>query len=324
MNNQAMNYQNIDKLWPHIYWLNILSEQGSFTSAANRLAVSKAAMSQRMRELEAAAGVPLILRTTRSVRLTEAGRQLVDETREAYLNIAHSFAEVQDLSTTPAGLIRITAPVAFARQQLVACLPEFMRRYPRIRIELDMRDSLVSLVSEGFDVAIRHIEEPPDTYVAKVLCRTHTLLLASPDYLARHGTPTSPWDLKQHAHLHYPRKQGVANWVFQAKDAGVATNVVNIPLKPLFVANNSEVLRDMACAGLGIAVLPDFSSQQALRTGALRPLLPQWQAVNTFGRSIFALRPYSARTPRNVRVLLAYLGEVFAQGFYDGPFAELG
>lgn len=315
MNNNDMNYKNIDRLWPHIHWLNILSEQGSFTSAARRLAVSKAAMSQRMAELETAAGVPLILRTTRSVRLTDAGRQLVDDTRDAYLHIAHSFAEVQDLSTVPAGLLRVTAPVAFARQQLVACLPGFMRRYPQVRLELDMRDSLVSLTSEGFDLALRHIEVPPDTYVARVLCHTRTLLLASPAYLAKHGVPQDPWQLKGHSQLHYPRQQGVANWVFQSTQASLATQPVTVPVQPCFVANNSEVLRDMACAGLGIAVLPDFSAQQAVQSGELQEILPNWQAVSTFGRTIFALRPYSVHAPRNVRVLLDYLLEVFADGF---------
>lgn len=313
-----MDYKNIDRLWPHIHWLNVLSEQGSFTSAARRLAVSKAAMSQRMAELESVAGVPLILRTTRSVRLTDAGRQLVDDTRDAYLQIARSFAEVQDLSTVPAGLLRVTAPVAFARQQLVACLPEFMRRYPRIRLELDMRDSLVSLTSEGFDLALRHIEVPPDIYVARALCSTRTLLLASPAYLARQGTPQDPWQLKGHHHLHYPRQQGVTNWVFKPTRSSSVEKPVTVPVQPCFVANNSEVLRDMACAGLGIAVLPDFSAQQAVREGKLQEILPDWQAVNTFGRTIFALRPYSARTPRNVRVLLDYLLEVFADGFDGG------
>lgn len=313
-----MDSKNIDRLWPHIHWLNILAEQGSFTSAAKRLAVSKAAMSQRIAELEAAAGVPLVLRTTRSVRLTDAGRQLVDSTREAYLQIAHGFSEVRDLSTVPAGLLRVTAPVAFARQQLVACLPEFLRRYPKIRLALDMRDSLVSLSSEGFDLALRHVEVPPDIYVARVLCHTRTLLLASPGYLASAGVPQDPWQLKGHRHLHYPRQQGVANWVFEPTDAPRPVRPVTIPVQPCFVANNSEVLRDMACAGMGIAVLPDFSAQQAVREGRLIEVLPDWRLASTFGRTIFALRPYTASIPRNVRVLLDYLLEVFADGFGSG------
>lgn len=319
MNNQCMDYKNIDKLWPHIHWLIVLAEQGSFTAAARRLSVSKAAMSQRMAELESAAGISLILRTTRSVRLTDAGRQLVDETRDAYERIAHGFADVQDLSEVPAGTLRVTAPVAFARQQLVACLPEFLHRYPKIRLELDMRDGLVSLTSEGFDLALRHIEAPPDTYVARILCHTRTLLVASPQYLAEHGSPRDPWQLADHRHLHYPRQQGIANWVFERRDARPTDQQVTVPIAACFVANNSEVLRDMACAGLGIALLPDFSAQRAVQDGSLIELLPQWQPIGTFGRTIYALRPYAARTPRNVRVLLDYLLEVFSGGFGHGP-----
>jgi len=315
-----MDSKNIDRLWPHIHWLTVLAQQGSFTSAARRLSVSKAAMSQRMAELESAAGVPLILRTTRSVRLTDAGQQLVEDTRDAYAQIAHGFAEVQDLSAVPAGLLRVTAPVAFARQQLVARLPEFLRQYPKIRLELDMRDGLVSLTSEGYDLALRHVEVPPDTYVARALCRTRTLLVASPAYLATHGEPHDPSQLGQHQHLHYPRQQGAAHWVFERTDARRQDRRITVPVQPCFVANNSEVLRDMACAGLGIAVLPDFSAQQAVRNGDLVEILPQWHPVGTFGRTIFALRPYTHRAPRNVRVLLEYLLEAFADGF-DGDQA---
>ncbi|MBV2180031.1 MAG: LysR family transcriptional regulator [Castellaniella sp.] len=314
-----MDSKNVDRLWPHIHWLTVLSQQGSFTAAARRLLVSKAAMSQRMAELELAAGVPLIQRTTRSVRLTEAGQRLVDDTRDAYAHIASSFADVQDLSVVPSGLLRITAPVAFARQQLVACLPEFLRRYPKIRLELDMRDGLVSLASEGFDLALRHVEAPPDTYVARVLCQTRTLLVASPGYLAQYGTPQDPWQLGDHRHLHYPRQHGVANWVFERMDAGSVDRQVTVRVQPCFVANNSEVLRDMACAGAGVALLPDFSAQRAVQDGELVEILPQWCPVSTFGRTIFALRPYASQAPRNVRVLLDYLLEVFSQGFDHRP-----
>src|SRR2546427_340301 len=115
--------------------LVVLEQQGSFTSAAARLGVSKAAMSQRVAELERAAGVALVTRTTRSVRLTEAGQRLVDETRGAFEHIADSFAGVRDLAAEPRGLLRVTAPVAFSRQQLMPRLPAFLRAHPQIRLE---------------------------------------------------------------------------------------------------------------------------------------------------------------------------------------------
>ena len=117
----------IETLWSHVHWLSVLGMLGSFTAAAQRLGVSKAAMSQRIAELERAAKVTLVQRTTRSVRLTEAGQRLVDDTRAAFEQIAQSFAQVRDLAEQPSGLIRVTAPVALARQQLVPLLAEFLK-----------------------------------------------------------------------------------------------------------------------------------------------------------------------------------------------------
>ena len=161
-----MEQQKVEQLWGHLHWLTVLSQQGSFTAAAERLGVSKAAMSQRVAELERVAGVALVRRTTRSVRLTEAGQRLVDDTRGAFEQIAQSFAQVRDLAGTPRGLVRVTAPVAFARQQLVPLLADFLRQYPEVRIELDLSDRLASLATEGFDLAIRHSATAPDTHVA--------------------------------------------------------------------------------------------------------------------------------------------------------------
>src|SRR5580658_8348677 len=101
-----MDTQKIEGLWTHLHWLTVLAEQGTYTAAAARLGVSKAAMSQRISELERAAGVALVQRTTRSVRFTEAGQRLVDETRAPFERIAHSFAEVRDLAGGPRGLLR--------------------------------------------------------------------------------------------------------------------------------------------------------------------------------------------------------------------------
>src|SRR3954468_23830212 len=157
-----MENQKIEALWTHLHGLTVLAQQGSYTAAAQRLGVSKAAMSQRIAELERAAGVPLVQRTTRSVRLTEAGQRLVDDMRDPFERIAHSFAGVRDLAGVPTGLLRLTAPVVFARQQLVPRLADFLRAYPEVRLELDLSDRLTSLAMEGFDLAIRHTAAAPD------------------------------------------------------------------------------------------------------------------------------------------------------------------
>lgn len=318
MNNHPMTEQKMADLWSHCHWLTVLSEQGSYTAAAARLGVSKAAMSQRIAELEHVAGVTLVQRTTRSVRLTEAGQRLVDQTRAAFEQISQSFAQVRDLAEAPQGLLRVTAPVALARQQIVPLLPEFLRQYPQVRIELNLSDRLSSLATEGFDLAIRHTAHPPDTHVAVALCATRSVLVASKVYLRRAGTPQQPADLAAHNCLHYPRPQERPAWTFEPSaraKAGSTRERVTVQVSGSLAANNSEALRDAAVAGLGIALLPDFSAQTALRAGKLVAVLPDWAPVGSFADQIYAIRPYSAHVPRAVSALVDHLRRSLSPGF---------
>ena len=325
-----MNEQQVNELWSHLHWLTVLAQQGSYTAAAARLGVSKAAMSQHMADLERKAGVTLVRRTTRSVQLTEAGQRLVDDTRLQFEHIAQSFAQVRDLAGAPRGLLRVTAPVAFARQQLVPRLADFLRDYPEVRLELDLSDRLSSMATEGFDLAIRHTAAPPDTHVAWTLCATQSVLVASRSYLRKHGIPTTPADLVTHNCLHYPRAHDAPVWTFEPVRpenvtpgmAAHATERVTVPVSGPLSANNSEALRDAALAGLGIALLPDFSAQASLRAGKLVQVLPQWKPVGAFAEQLYAIRPYSAHVPRAVTAFVAYLREVLADGFGNGTEAQ--
>lgn len=314
-----MNSPHQPELWGHVHWLAVLHQQGSYTAAAARLGVSKAAVSQRIAELERQAGMPLVQRTTRSVRLTEAGQRLVDDTQHAFEQIAQSFAQVRDLAGAPRGRVRVTAPVALARQQIVPRLAEFLRRYPEVRVELDLSDRLSSLATEGFDLAIRHTATPPDTHVAWVLCDTASVLVASRAYLRKHGTPRTPADLARHNCLHYPRPQDTPAWTLEPRDAQTAGQDppprTTVQVAGTFAANNSEALRDAALAGLGIALLPDFSAQDALTSGKLVPVLPDWRPIGSFAHRVYAIRPYAAHVPLAVSALVEFLRRSLAQGF---------
>ena len=309
-----MEQQKVEQLWGHLHWLVVLAQQGSFTAAAERLGVSKAAMSQRVAELERVAGVALVRRTTRSVRLTEAGQRLVDDTRASFEQIAESFAQVRDLAGLPRGLLRVTAPVALARQQLVPLLADFLRQYPEVRLELDLSDRFSSLATEGFDLAIRHTASPPDTHVAWTLCATRSLLVATPAYLRRSGVPQLPQELARHNCLHYPRSQDRPAWTLERRDPA-AQERVTVQVSGSLAANNSEALRDAALAGLGIALLPDFSAQASLRAGKLVEVLPDWTPVGAFAGQLYAIRLYSAYVPLAVSALVAFLRDNLAQGF---------
>jgi DNA-binding transcriptional LysR family regulator len=313
LNNWSMKTKKVDDLWSHVHWLAVLADMGSFTAAAQRLSVSKAAVSHRITELEQAAGVPLVRRTTRSMRLTEAGQRLVDSTRFAFSEIERNFASVKDLAGAPQGLLRVTVPVALGRQQIVPLIPEFLALYPGIRVEMELSDHLSSLAREGFDLAVRHTASVPDTHVAWRLCATTSLLVASRSYLRRRGTPTMPADLSGHDCLHYLRGSVVPTWTLEPmKGKG---DRVTVQISGSFAANNSEALREAALGGLGIALVPDFSAQADLRAGKLQIVLPEWRVAGAFGDQLFAIRPYAPHVPRNVQALVAFLRQRLKVGF---------
>jgi len=326
MNNKApktgttMDARKIESLWSHVHGLGVLQSAGSFTAAAQRLGLSKAAMSQRIAELERAAGVPLVRRTTRSVRLTEAGERLVEATRGAFEQIEQGFAGVQDLVGEPHGVLRVSAPVALGRQQIVPRLAGFLRAYPQVRVELELSDRLVAMAQEGFDVALRHTAAPPDTHVAWPLCTTRSWLVASRAYLRRAGAPAAPADLAAHDCLHYLRPGDTPTWSFEpdatpTRSSRGAAGRLSVGVRGVFAANNSEALREAALAGLGIALLPDFSAQAAVRSGKLHLVLPQWKPVGAFGEHLYAIRPYSPVVPRAVQAFIGYWRTALEDGF---------
>lgn len=290
-----------------LHLLVVLAQTRSFTQAASRLGVSKASVSMRIAELEKAVGVSLVRRTTRSVGLTEAGLRFVADAQAAFDRIEQSFVAIRDLAGAPRGLLRVTTPVALGRQWLAPALPEFLRRFPEVRIELDLSDRIVRLAHEGFDLAIRHTSAPPDTHVAWELRASAALLVASKDYLKRHGTPQHPLDLAGHACLPYLRDGGASSWTFERQQRRKAPErqvvSVNGPLK----ANNSEVLREAVLGGVGIGLLPDFSAQASVASGKLVQLLPEWRSVGAFGDRIYAIRPYTQQVPQAVSALVAFL-----------------
>lgn len=308
-----MDSKTVENLWSHIRTLGIIAETGSYTAAAQRMDISKSAISLRIAELERATGVALVRRTTRSVRLTEAGQQLVDSTRTPFEEISQHFASVRDQAEQPSGVLRVTAPVALGRQQIVPRMAAFLLAYPAVRVELELSDRLTSLSQEGYDLAIRHTNAAPESHVAWTLCPTYSVLVATRAYLKRHGTPATPQDLASHACLSYLRRGEQASWSFERLKGDKQR--VSVGIAGNFSANNSEALREAALGGLGIALLPDFSAQADVAAGKLAVVLPDWRPVGAFGEKLLALRPYSPYVPRAVRVYVDYLRQTLKGGF---------
>ena len=331
-----MSADQLSPLIADLHLLSVLADTRSFTEAARRLGVSKASASMRVSELERTAGVLLVRRTTRSVGLTDAGQQLVGDLQPAFNRISDSYTAVRDMVGAPRGLVRVTAPVALGRQHLAPTIASFLKRYPDINIELELTDRFVNFSNEGFDLAIRHTNTPPETHVAWKLCETRSVLLASNDYLKRRGVPAHPSDLTAHDCLLYLGGSHSGNWTFTqaAQDTGdVASSRtekarskvepgarVGVTVKGVLKANNSEVLREALLAGLGIGLLPDFSLPiSKSKRPQLVCVLPGWRVEGFFGDRIYALRPWSPQVPKAVSVFVEHLRKSFSGGFTANP-----
>jgi len=308
MNN--MTARQIAPVLQDLHLLTLLAEARSFTSAARRLGISKSSVSMRIKQLERAAGVPLVHRTTRSVALTPAGLQLAEHVRASFDHIEHGFAAVRDLVSEPRGVVRLSAPVALGRQWIAPAIPALLRRYPELRLDLSLSDSLVNLAQEGFDLAVRHSSTAPDACIATVLCESPSHVLASPAYLRRRGTPRHPRDLASHDCLLYLREAASpATWWFERGAGGARAERVGVQVAGPFRANNSEVLREAITGGLGIGLLPAFSAPARTRRPAMVPVLPDWRPAGVFGERIYAIRPWAPRAPRAVECVIAHLRE---------------
>lgn len=331
-----MSADQLSPLIADLHLLSVLADTRSFTEAARRLGLSKASVSMRVSELERTAGVLLVRRTTRSVGLTDAGQQLVADLQPAFSRISDSYSAVRDMVGAPRGLVRVTAPVALGRQHLAPMIAGFLKCYPDIHIELELTDRFINLSNEGFDLAIRHTNTPPETHVAWQLCETRSVLLASSDYLKRRGVPVHPADLTAHDCLLYLGGSHSGNWTF-IKEFGDTTgsrakksatkaapgNRVGVTVNGVLRANNSEVLREALLAGLGIGLLPDFSLPVAKgKRPQLVRVLPTWRAEGFFGDRIYALRPWSPQVPKAVTVFVQHLRKSFAGGFKANPIIK--
>ncbi len=299
---------------PDLHMLTVIAETRSLTQTARRLGVAKSSVSMRLKDFERMLGVPLVRRTTRSITLTAAGQQLVNETSGSFAHIEQGIAGVRDLAGAPRGVVRITSPVALGRQHIAPAIPELLERYPEIRLELELTDRFVNLVQEGFDLAIRHASRVPESHIATALCDTRSVLLASAQYLARRGTPRHPADLVRHDCLLYLR-DGTPSWSFERGSGRRRVERVNVPVRGPLKANNSEVLREAVAGNLGIAMLPDFTAWSGTTPVSLVQVLPEWKPVGFFGERLQAIRPWAPRTPRAVQCVIDHLRTVLGGGF---------
>jgi DNA-binding transcriptional LysR family regulator len=289
-----------------------VAETSSFSEAARRLRTSKSAVSRQVAAIEADLGVRLLQRTTRSLTLTEAGRSYFERARDILADLAEADQSVSRMQAAPRGRLRVNAPMSFGYLHLAPAIPDFLARHPEVSVELTMNDRFVDLVDEGFDIAVRIGSLADSSLVARRLAPIRRAVCASPDYLARRGTPVSPDDLGMHDCIGYTAVAAPQEWRFIDSDG----KPWPVAVAGRLTVNNGDAIRAAALRGAGIAYMPTFIVGGDLQDGRLIRLLddfvPQDMTLN-------AVYPHVRHLSPKVRAFVDFLAERFGPQPYWDP-----
>ncbi len=275
----------------------------SYAKAAAELRLSSSAVSKLIQRLEQRLGVGLFERTTRRLSLTKAGAAFHARTAELLHDLTEAETMVRRATRDPSGTLRIGAPVPFGQAYLAPVVGKLMERCPRLSVELILQDDISDVILEGIDIVVRVGTLRDSRLVARKLCSNRRVLVASPGYLARHGTPQKPEDLSDHVCLPCTYMLRPSEWRLSGPDG-----IVSARIGGGIAANNIAALVDAAEQGLGISMGPTQSTAAALLRGTLVRVLPQYEFERT---GIYALYPSRKQLPSKVRAAIDFLSENF-------------
>jgi DNA-binding transcriptional LysR family regulator len=277
-------------------------DAGSFSAAARELGITPSAVSRQVARLEGVLRVRLLERTTRKLRLTEAGTAAYARC-QTMLAAAREVLALSDTNTaTPRGLVRISMPKAVGRQVVHPHMAAFLQQYPEVDVQLVITDRTVDLFEEAIDLAIRITDAPPPGLAGRPLMRIRHLVCASPQYLAARGTPLHPRDLAQHSCLYLGEDDRDRLWRFRR-----ASEEASVKVTGRYVANHSEVRLEGALNHLGIASLPEFTAAAGLVSGELVPVLADWEHLTDYAGMAWLLYPPNRYLPAKMRVWIDFL-----------------
>ena len=283
-------------------------EAGSFSEAARQLGTSPSAVSRSVARLEKALAIRLLQRTTRKLGLTDAGQEVFKRCND----MAGAAQAVMDLSGRFAreaeGLIRLSVPKAVGRYVIHPHMPEFLRRYPKVDVQLILEDRYVDLIDDNVDLSIRITEQPPPGLVGRQLFPIEHLLCATPQYLADHGVPHQPEDLPEHSCIYLGETPADARWKFRQ-----GSKTVTVGVRGRYAANHTGVRLDAVLQHIGIGSLPYFTARQALEEGRVVQVLPEWDFIASYHGGAWLLQTPTRYLPPKLRVFIDFLVERMAQ-----------
>jgi len=288
-------------------------ECGSFSLAAEKLGVTKSAISKRVTQLEDELGIRLLNRTTRKLSLTEAGKRYYDHVSQALALAQQGMDAVTELQGEPKGKLKITAPMSFGVLYIAPMIAEFLGQFPKVTIDLQLEDQMVDLIEGEFDLAIRIGNLPISNLVAKRLVNCKSVLCASPEYIKRNGSPKKPSDLIDHNCLVYSYFRGGSEWTFEQQH-----NEFKVIPKGNFIVNNSEAIRRALIEGLGVGQLPTFLVSKDILSGKLQPIMTPYSLPE---HAIYAVFPERKHLPHKVRAFMEFVADKLGR---DKPIWDEG
>ncbi len=280
--------------------------EGSLTAAAARLNQPKSSVSRSLSRLEADLGVRLLQRTTRKLHLTEAGQVFFDRTRRVLGDLREAEQAVTQLQESPRGHLRITMPVELGMKFMGRVVAEFMQRYPDVSIEVELSGRVVNLVDEGFDLGLRIGEFRDSSLVARRLGNLSARFYASPAYLGRNGIPKKPEDMAAHEVILFMQAKENTVQLFRETLRDGGQQGCKLTLTGRLTVNNVSMACDAAITGMGIALMPAFLCADAVASGKLLPVLPEYRVCNG---GLYAMYPSREHMPVALRAFLDFLIE---------------
>ena len=281
-----------------------VAKRGSFTAAADHLDMTRVKVTRYVTALEQWLGTRLLQRSTRNISLTEAGQGFLLQCEKMLALEEDIQLSLGARDSAPKGQLRITCSTSFAQAHLADAVVEYLQRYPEVSVDLMMVDRTVNLIEERVDLAIRISGELDPGLVARRLASCHSVVCASPDYLARHGTPQSPQELVDHNCLCYANF-GKGVWRFKDQ----AGEELSVPVSGNLSANEVGTLTQATLSGGGIALQPTYLAGPLIRSGQLVPLLTEWTAPPMYLWGVYLSRQH---VPASLRTMLDFLAERYS------------
>lgn len=275
------------------------AESGSFSRAARELALSQPSVSRIVSDLEARLGVKLLLRTTRSITVTDAGALFLDRAREILGQMEDAEDAARGIDSLR-GTIRLALPIIYGTKVIIPLLPKFLEQHPLLRVEMSVSDERQNLIADGADIAIRFGKPEDSGFGARKLVTVDRLLIAAPSYLKKRGTPKTPADLAGHDCIFGPGGFGRASWMFRR-----GQTIISVDVTGRIHTNSGPGVFASVLAGLGISMASSVMCEEELKAGTLVQLLPNYKLDPG---EIHAIFPGGPRPSAKVRAFVNYLG----------------